>query len=202
MPALTLPEPVRITNVQPFLRDFGGVLTPFLGGEELRLNRIGMRLGARFTLAPCVYSGTGQAIVSRLMQAKASRIIVPFPQPGFDPGAPGAPLVASAASGGTSLHVKSLSPGYAFAEGQFINLIRAADSRRYLHATSTPATADGSGKVTLSLFPPMRVTFAVNDQIDVVTPMIEGHVLPGDELNWDISLAHHLGIPFSVSESK
>lgn len=198
---ITLPDPVKISDVEPFLRDFGGTLTPFLGGEEIRLNRLGMRLGGRFSIPPTIYATDGQRLVSRLLQAKASRLVVPWPQPGFDPGTLGTPLVQTAVAGGTSLQIKGLPSGKSLVEGQFLTLHRTADGRRYLHALTANSVANGAGIATVALFPPMRVSFAINDAIDL-EPSIEGHVLPGEELRWKISLAHHLAVEFSVVETK
>src|SRR3546814_2231823 len=92
------------------LRDFGGTLTPFLGGPEQRINRLGTRLGIRVSMPPMRNGDNGRIFVSRLLQAKQDRLLMDWPPPGFTIGAPGSPLVSTAASGGTALAIKTLTP--------------------------------------------------------------------------------------------
>jgi len=56
--------------------------------------------------------------------------------------------------------------------------------------------------VTVSVWPPMRAAFAVNDVVEIAQPKLEGHVLPGDELTWEMTINHMFeGISFSVVEA-
>lgn len=195
----SLPLSAVPNAAEPFLVDFGGVLTPFGGGPSQRLNRLGLRLGGRFTLPPHIYGGDGMTIISRLVQAKTDRLILPWPQPGFEPGDEGVPKVKVAVSGGTTLQIKGLPAGKELFEGQFFSLVK---DRRYLHFFTAPGTADSSGDVTASVWPPMRIAFAVNDVVEIADPKIEGHVLPGEELKWGLSVDRMVDIQFSVAEAK
>src|SRR3546814_1693449 len=69
--------------------------------------------------------------------------------PGFTIGAPGSPLVSTAASGGTALAFKSLTPSYAIREGQFFSIVHGG--RRYVHMFTASVVASGTGKVTASI---------------------------------------------------
>jgi len=196
---LTLPDGVVPNSAEAFLVDFGGVMRPFLGGPAQQINRMGMRLGVRFTVPPTVYADKGMALVSRLMRAKSDRLLVEWYQPGFEPGAVGAPLVAAAVSGGTTLAIKGMLPDTAVREGQFLSAVRGS---RYLHSFSADGVADGAGNLTASIWPPIRELFLVNDPIEIPVPQIEGHVLPGEELSWRLSVERLLDVSFSVVESK
>src|SRR3546814_19804997 len=61
--------------------------------------------------------------------------------------------------------------------------------------------ASGTGTVTASIFPPLRTSLSVNDVVEIAAPKIEGHVLPGEELSWQLALDHTTGISFSVMEA-
>src|SRR3546814_3601578 len=54
--------------------------------------------------------------------------------------------------------------------------------------------ASGTGTVTASIFPPLRTSLSVNDVVEIAAPKIEGLVLPGEELSWQLSLDHTTGI--------
>src|SRR3546814_20685372 len=50
--------------------------------------------------------------------------------------------------------------------------------------------ASGTGTVSASIFPPLRTSLSVNDVVEIAAPKIEGHVLPGEELSWQLALDH------------
>jgi hypothetical protein len=197
--AITLPDGIVPNGAEPFLVEFGGVMQPFLGGPAQMINRMGTRLGVRFTIPPTVYADKGMALISRLMRAKSDRLVTEWHQPGFAPGTVGVPLVAAAVSGGTTLQIKGLPAGKVVREGQFLSVVRGS---RYLHSFAADGAADGSGNLSASVWPPIRTLLLVNDAIEIATPQIEGHVSPGDELNWRISVERLVDVSFSVVESK
>lgn len=199
MAVIVLPSDPAPNGATPMLRDFGGTLTPFLGGPEQRINRLGTRLGIRVSMPPMRNGDNGRIFVSRLLQAKQDRLLMDWPQPGFTIGAPGSPLVSTAASGGTALAIKSLTPSYAIREGQFFSIVHGG--RRYVHMFTASVVASGTGTVTASIFPPLRTSLSVNDVVEIAAPKIEGHVLPGEELSWQLALDHTTGISFSVMEA-
>lgn len=195
---ISLPTDPYPNGATPFLRDFGGILTPFLGGAEQRINRIGTRFGIRVTMPPLPSETTGRTFVSALLRARAERLLMPWPLLSFDPGTPPDPKVKTAISGGSAVALKGLGAGYQAKNGQFISFVHA--SRRYVHMITGDGIADGAGDLTVGIFPPLRVALSVNDVVEVVMPMIEGHVLPGDELGWEMALDHNIGLSFSVYE--
>lgn len=199
MAAIALPTCPMPTDAQMFLRDFGGTLTPFLGGPEQQINRLGTRFGVRYTMPP-MDGQEAREFVARLTRGRSSRVLMPWPVTDFDPGSPGAPKVNSAATGGTALSVKGLTPGYVLREGQFFSLIHSA--RRYVYMVTADATANASGIAAVGIFPQLRTAASVDDVLEVAEPMIEGRVLPGEEWAWTLSLTLETGIAFSVVESK
>src|SRR5690606_6421862 len=100
---ISLPSTIVPRQVDPFLLDFGHVLTPPSGGPAQRINRLGLRIGGNFTIPPKLYRGEGRVLVSRLMQAKTDRLLLQWPQPGLVIGSEGTPRVRVAVSGGTTL---------------------------------------------------------------------------------------------------
>lgn len=199
MPIMLPSTPAPSEPSVPFLRDFGGVLTPFLGGPEQRINRIGNRFGIRVTMPPMVASTDGRIFVSRLAQAKTDRLLMRWPLDGFDPGDPGAPKVSAMTAGGQLLPIKGLSAGYQVLEGQPFSIIHGG--RRYLHMFAADGFANGAGILSALIFPMLRVGISINDVLEIAVPMIEGHVLPGDELSWSNSLARRTSLSFSVIEA-
>src|SRR3546814_9072759 len=90
------------------------------------------------------------------------------------------------------MEIKSLTPSYAIREGQFFSIVHGG--RRYVHMFTASVVASGTGTVTASIFPPLRTSLSVNDVVEIVAPKIEGHVLPGEELSWQLALDHTTGI--------
>lgn len=197
--AIQMPDCPLPNESTPFLRDFGGVLTPFLGGPEQRINRIGTRFGVRFTM-PELDGEEARAYVAKLLRGRFDRVVMPWPQTVYDGTDPGSPAINIGVSGGSAISVKSLTPGYVVAEGQFFSIIHA--SRRYVYMSTGVATANGSGFASLAIFPALRTAVSTNDVIEMATPMIEGFVSPGDELAWSHGIDLMTSIPFSVVESK
>lgn len=196
--AITLPTDPAPAGAQPVLLDFGGELTPFLGSEVQRLNRLGTRLGLRVSMPP-IRGPVARQFEVRLLRGKQERVVLDWPLLDLDPGSPPTPAINSASTG-TALVVKGLGAGYAFIEGQPISVV--SGGRRYMHLVTGAATANGSGVAAIGVFPPTRVTYAVDDTVEVVQPKIEGMVSPGDELSWSMAIEHTMGFSFSVIESK
>lgn len=192
----TSPAPAACT---PFLKDFGAVMEPFLGGPSTRINRVGTRFGVRVTMPSLRSETDGRLIVSRLLQARLDRLLMRWPGLDMEPGAPGAPVAAAATAGGSVLPISGLTAGYAVREGQFFSLIHGG--RRYLHQFTAAVAANAAGAMTATLFPPLRVAVAAGDALEIALPMIEGFVLPGDELNWEMALARRVNLSFSVVEA-
>lgn len=197
--AISLPTTPAPNGATPGLQDFGGFLEPFLGGPVQRINRVGSRFALRVTMPPMREDGA-RAFIARLLQGRTQTVVMPWPLLGFVPGNPGAPLISAAPAGGSAIAIKGLTAGYAVKEGQFFSIVHGG--RRYMHMFTAAATANGSGVIAAApIFPMLRTNLAVNDVLEIATPMIEGNVLPGDELNWELNVARLVGLAFSVVEA-
>ena len=199
MAVITLPDWVVPNSAEPFLRDFGAVLTPFLGGPEQRINRLGTRFGLRVTLPPMPTRDQALIVQSRLLRAREDRLLMEWPQPDFDTGTPGAPLVSAVVATGTTLPLKGMTPGYTIKEGQMVSIIHGG--RRYMEMASADATVGAGGTVSAAIWPLLRSPLSVNDVVEIAAPKIEGLVSPGDELSWQISVDRLASFSFTVAEA-
>ncbi|EPR14192.1 hypothetical protein M527_29200 [Sphingobium indicum IP26] len=198
MAVITMPDWVVPSAAEPFLRDFGGVLTPFLGGPEQRINRLGNRFGLRVTLPPVPTRDKALIVQSRLLRAREDRLRMEWPQPDFDTGNPGAPLVSANVTSGTAVPLKGMTPGYVVKEGQMLAIIHAG--RRYMEMAAADVTVAGDGTASLAVWPLLRSSLSNNDVVEIAAPRIEGLVSPGDELSWQISVDRLASFSFTLSE--
>lgn len=197
--AIALPTCPLPNVMTPMLRDFGGMLTPFKGGPEQRINRIGTRFAVRYQM-PEMDGADARAFVSRLLRASQSSALMPWPITDFDPGIPGTPAISFPVSGGSAISLKDAVAGYLFREGQFFSVIHGG--RRYVHMCTGDVTANGLGQAVLSIFPPLRTALSTNDALEFAQPMIEGAVSPGDNISWEVALELDTAISFIISEMK
>ncbi|PLR28153.1 hypothetical protein SGCZBJ_03860 [Caulobacter zeae] len=176
--------------------DYGGDLTPYLGGPVQRIER----LGSRFALAvelPKLDQEEARVWVSRLLQAKRSSGVLGWPQLGNGVGDEGAPRVNGAGQGGTVLSLDGLPPNKAIKEGWFFSLN--AGGRRYLHMITADAVASNLGAVTVTIEPMLRIVPPDNAVIELAAPKIEG-LVQGNEGAWEPDLAEEVGLSFTLVE--
>lgn len=194
---MELPTGIHPNSASLRLIDFGGVLRPSLGGKIQRVNRLGNRYAMDVTLPPLPYE-VGRQVVSRLIRAKSEGLRMAIPAVKGKQGAPGSSLVNGAVTGGTSVAIDGLNAGYAALEGYWLSLV--VSGQHYVHNVAETVVANGSGQATLTIAPELRVALPDNAVVNLAAPMIEGLVV-GDELRWEISLAHHIGLSFSIEEA-
>lgn len=199
MAIIDLPAWAVPNDAVPYLRDFGSVLTPFLGGPEQRINRLGTRFGLRVTLPAMPTRDLALTVQSRLLQARFDRLRMAWPQPDFDVGLPGAPRIAAAVTAGMSVPLKGMTPGYAVKEGQMLSAVRGG--RRFMHMFAADGLVGVDGTLQATIWPMIRASLITNDVIELAPPMIEGLVSPGDELSWQISVDRLASFSFTVAES-
>lgn len=197
--AVELPDWAVPNSITPYLRDFGSVLTPFLGGPEQRINRVGTRFGIRVTLPPMPTKDKALIVQSRLLRGRESRLVMEWTQPDFDTGSPGTPLVESGVLSGTTLPLKGMTPGYVVKEGQMLSIIHGG--QRYMHMFSADGTVNGGGFLNAAIWPMIRTFLDEDDVVEIATPKIEGLVSPGDELSWQIAVERMASFSFTLAES-
>lgn len=195
---LTLPTNPAPRQASPLKVSFDGVLTPFMGGPVNPIGRLGTRLGLRVSYPP-IRGAVARQFQSRLVRGQNERVILDWPLLDLDPGSPPNPQI-NASSSGTAISVKGLGPSYVYQEGQPLSVIH--DGRRYMHLMTGGGAANGSGVATIGIYPPSRVTYSVNDTVEIEQPKIEGLVSPGEEWSWGYALEHTMDFAFSVIETK
>ena len=194
---ITLPTNPAPREATPFRVDFGGVLTPFLGGPVTSIGRLGTRLALR-VLYPPIRGTIARQFQARLLRGLQERVLLPWPLLDLDPGSPPNPQI-EALSSGTAISLKGLGAGYIYLEGQPISIVHAG--RRYMHIITGNGSADGSGEAAIGIYPPSRVTYSVNDTVEIEAPKIEGLVNPGEEHSWGYALEHTMEFAFTVVET-
>jgi hypothetical protein len=197
--AITLPGHPAPSDAAPRLLDFGSDIVPPFGGALLRLSRLGSRFALDVQMPPMKAEPDGRIWVSRLIRGKSQRVVMEFPQPDLNVGAPGVPLVRSVVAGGSSLPLKGLTPYYPIREGQFMSVIH--NGRRYMQKADAETIADASGNADVPITPILRTDLAINDVVEIAVPMIEG-AIDGDELGWSLNAARHTGLAFSIVEAE
>ncbi|WBO23928.1 hypothetical protein [Sphingomonas abietis] len=179
---ILLPEKPALKTDKPHMLDWGGPLTPALGGPVQTLMRLGTRHSLDFVLPRMRAEPFGRIWSARLRMAKLFGALLPFGQDGFKPGSPGAIVVDGAGQSGMSLKVKGGTPAYPIREGQAFSIV--TNGRRYLYFASAKGFLDASGGATVQIFPMLRVMPADGDVCEFGRPMIQGS-LAGNEVAWD-----------------
>jgi hypothetical protein len=186
-----------IITAQPELVDYGGLLQPPSGGEIQKVERLGTRHAISIVVPP-LDGLVAMQWLSRAKRAKLEGGLIGFPQPGFNPGNPGSPVVnAAVAAQATSLPIRGLSAGYLLREGQWLSVIHGG--RRYLHSVNAPVTASGAGTATVTVTPRFRVALSNGDTIELATPKLEGWII-GDTFPWDIDTLRTTRLRFKMIE--
>lgn len=200
MAAVDLTGIVKWTTGKPRFIDFGGELTPGLGGPVQRVNRMGNRFGCDFAGVPVPEYPDGEILTGKLRLAKQNGAIMPWP---VARGAPatsyGSPVVNGAVAAGTSVPIRGATVGAVIRFGQPFNIITGGWRYIYFHA-GTSVTVDGSGHATLTVDPMLRASLVDGDTLDFA-PKIQGLLTSGD-LDWDVMLEPFTRIDFTISEQK
>ena len=191
LPALAVPN-----GASPGLIDFGGFLTPGLGGRVQRINRLGNRFKIAVSYPPLPADGMGRIVVSRLIRGKTEGVRIEMPLL-YDPGIPGQPRVNGGGQAGRTLVCDGFAPNYSIREGQWFSHEFAGG--RCLYNVDQQLTLSNTGTGTINLSPMLRVQPADNDVLNFTRPMIEGFV-KGEEWRWEMSLEHNMAIQFEIEE--
>lgn len=191
LPATPGPVDIAIRQI-----DFGGTLTPGLGGPVQRINRNGNRFAIAVQLPPmkpidarawlaALNLGVQQGVRWRLRQVE------------LQPGSPGNVRVNGGGQAGSMLSVAGANPNYPFRLGQFFTLVHGG--QRYLHQLAAPTNASSTGTATLTIVPPLRIEPAADDLLEIGQPIVEG-LLADNGFEWSIDRARLAGISFTILE--
>lgn len=186
-----------IAACTPTLMEFGGLLTPALGGPVQRIDRLGSRWAFAFETASMPVEPAGRQWAARLARAKREGALLRITQPGLVIGTPGTPVVATNIASGRLVGLSGLTAGYVVREGQWISLV--VGGQRYADQVTTAATASGSGTVTLQLQNLLRVPLAGGEVVEIASPKVEGWI-EGD-FGWDVPKSRMARFGFTVREA-
>ena len=196
MPIL-LPSTPFTAEITPIYRDFGSVISPPLGGEEQRINRLGNRWGLAVRLPPMEIEPQGREWIAALNEGVSEGVVFAFPQVDFAVGTPGATLVNGAGQTGSTINLDGFSASYQIRKGQFFSII--IDNRRYLYQARAAIAASVGGVVALPITPMIRKSPADNAVCEFAAPMIEGF-LQGQGNQWTVAAARTVGLEFTIFE--
>lgn len=108
------------------------------------------------------------------------------------------PLVNGASQTGKSLAVDGLTASATVKAGDWLQLGSGSSTR--LHKVSQDATANGSGQVTLDIWPRLRSSPSDNAAVTISSPKGIWRLARNDQ-DWDIDLALIYGLSFSAIEA-
>lgn len=194
--AINLPVTPGPRSVTPRLVSRRRDLEPTFNGPTNRVRRLGSRWSLDFELPPMGYLDAMEW-VAKLTSAEADTVLMAVPQPGFDTGAPGAPLVNGGSQLGSSIDLDGFSPAYVARVGQWFNLT--VSGRLYLYQVATEKVASADVMADLAINPMIRRSPANNSAAGFGTPMIEGFV-SGRETSWTVDVARMVGLSFTITE--
>lgn len=190
---------IPLASAQPEVQDFGGLLTPPLGGPVQRINRVGTRWAVSFETPNLPADPALRLWSGRIARAKIEGAVCWIPEPDLLFTLVGAVAVRSATSGGNVLRLVAATapPGRLVPEGKWVSYIH--DGRRYLHRTTADAVVIGGGALDLPVFPALRSITTIGDTVEVDEPRMQGTLSIGSML---IPLERAAPLTFSISEDE
>lgn len=197
---IDLPDWPAPASAEPALIDFGGELTPSLGGPVQRIERMGSRFSLAVTMPPMKFDKVAREWLVKLMKAKQEGGRLEWPMLDFSPGLPGSTIaVNGAGQSGRTLNVDGAPEGYVFRVGQPFNII--SGGVYYLHFVTSEVIVGAPGTASLSIEPMLRVSPSDGALLEVGTPKIEGFI-SGNELPWSMDVARIIGLSFTITERR
>ena len=195
---IDLPDYPSPNGVTPGLIDFGTFLEPPLGGPTQRVDRMGNRFAASFTMPPMPHAALGRKWLARLLRGKTEGARIAWPLLDFNPGLPGSPVVNGSGQTGRTLLVRAGQPNYIYREGQPFSI--KTGGRHHLYFVDAEVIASGTGTATLSVTPMLRVPHLDGDECHFAQPMFEGFVV-GESWEWEMDINHHNSFGYVIREA-
>ena len=186
------------SQFDPMILENSTTLTPFLGGVDQRINRLGDRFGVVFSTPQMDHAISGNWIAF-LMAARTQEAAVRWVEPGAPRRSYGVPRVAGGSQTGTTLAVDGVTPRARIEAGKFFSILDG--DRRSLHTVLERATASSGGAVTLSFWPMLRFSPSDNAVVELEKPYIQGIIRPS-ETPWTTKLALFAGVSFQLVEAR
>jgi hypothetical protein len=186
------------SQFDPMIIENSSTLTPFLGGVDQRINRLGDRFGVVFATPQMDHAISGDWIAF-LMAARTQEAAVRWIEPDTPRRSYGTPRVAGGSQAGTSLAIDGLPARARLEAGKFFSILDGG--RRSLHTILTRATANSSGAVTVTFWPMLRFSPSDNAVVELEKPYIQGIIRPS-ETPWTTRLALFSGVSFQLVEAR
>lgn len=179
---ILLPRKRGVKTDKIHMRDFGGQLTPFMGGPTQTIMRLGTRWSIDVTIPIMRAEPDGRQWAAKLAMGKIYGVAMYFRQDGLRIGMPGTEVaVDGAGQTGFALAMRGFRPGYAIRLGQAFSIV--TSNQRYLYFAGASAVAGSDGKVNLPIYPMLRVSPVDGDICEWAAPIIQGS-LSGNEVAW------------------
>lgn len=185
-----------IASAVPTLIEFGGVLTPSLGGPAQRVDRLGNRWSWQFETAPMLMEPVGRRFAALLGKAKREGALIKVPQPDFDPIAPGSPSVGATTLSGRSVPIAGMTRNHPIRLGQWVSIVHGG--QRYLDMVEADTASDAEGAAVLTIQNLLRVPLATGDAVELGRPMVEGSIT--GVLSWPLQDNRMTVFSFGIEE--
>ena len=194
-----------VADARPRFIDRGGLLRPFLNGDDQRLDRLGSKWGADF-VTRAMKGEEARIWIARLTRGVREKVSIKFPQPGVAIQWTGdGSIQAAVAANAETIIIKRPSgtdAGKLIKEGQFFSVIEGG--RRYLYQSTADvalANVGGTYQASVPVQPPVRRSLSLNSVVEILTPRMEGFV-KNDSWKWSIDSAKIYGLEFSIDEQR
>ncbi|UIJ43729.1 hypothetical protein LZK98_11570 [Sphingomonas cannabina] len=181
---------------QPVPVDFGGTLTPALGGPVQHIDRVGSRWSWQIVTPTMHEEPDGRIWRARLHKAQKTTGLILIPEPDLVIGNPGAPVVATNIAAGRLLAISGLTAGFVIPEGKWLSLI--VNGQRYADKVEEQVTASAGGTATVTLRNLLRVPLAGGETVELAAPKLEGSISP--DIGGVIDDNRHTSFSFTITE--
>ncbi len=163
---------LKINRAVPTPLNFGGVQRPATGGDVTRINRMGSRWAFTFQTPMMPLEPDYRLHSAQFDRAEVEGALIEIYMPGFDPGAPGAPVVRTATAAGRTVPLAGMTPGYVVRASQWMSLI--IGGKRYLDRVQQQAVVSQAGTVDVVIKNLLRKPLTVDVVAELAIPKIEG----------------------------
>lgn len=187
-----------LDDAQPEVQDFGGYLTPPLGGPVQRIDRVGTRWTMAFTTPNLPVEPDLRLWSARLARGKKEGVLIWIPEPDLAAPDYGMPRIAVAVTGGSVVRIRGLPVGTLIVEGKWLSVIH--DARRYLYRAAADTVADANGIAVVRLDPMLRTDLAAGDVVELAVAKMQGSIPAA--FRWAVPLARFAPLGFTVVEDE
>lgn len=187
---------IRIRLAEPILQEFGGLLTPALGGPVQRVERAGSRWAVRFETPMVKVEPEGREWAAMIARAKRVGGLMTVPQPGLVTNMTTA-VVNGAFASGRIISIAGVPAGAQMRAGQWLSIVK--NGQRYLDQVAVASTASAGGVIAVSLQNLLRVPLIGGELVEIGVPKIEGWI--DEPFSFPIDVSHITSFVFTITEA-